>query len=130
MLILRYLYPSVNPGCGPSSRTYDVIYSQGSFLSPRLALGRKSTTSDAGLHTHTEGALTGISLRDHLGSHLLPELIQPDTGQCPGLRTFRKLLHRPVTLNQLDLMSLELLSLCDLPSPSTGPKCWGHLSIL
>lgn len=43
-------------------------------------------------------------------------------GHRAGLRTFNRLLHRPVALNQQDRIFPELLSLCGLPSPSTGPS--------
>ena len=61
------------------------------------------------------------------GSHCLPSSLSCAQG---GPRTCRRLLHRPVALNQLDSMSLELPPLCGLPSSSTGPKVWDHLAIL
>lgn len=69
----------------------------------------------------------GIFLRDHLGPQLLQSTIRHTQGRAQDLQeapSFRGQ-DRPVTLN-LDL-SVELPSLCGLPSPSTEPQLLGSL---
>lgn len=63
-----------SPGCSPPFPWEEALSS----------LGRKSTASGAGLQIHTEGTLTGISIRDHLESQLPPGHTGLYTGQGPG----------------------------------------------
>lgn len=59
---------------------------QGQLPEPKACTWEESAASGRDC-THAGGALTGISLGDHLGSQLPPKLAQPDTGQDSGPST-------------------------------------------